>query len=87
MFDLELMRYFLGIKVSQNDQGIFICQSKYANDLLNRLKMTNVNPIPTPIALGLKISKDDKSPSVDATLFKRLVASPMYLTMTKPDIM
>ncbi|XP_059073348.1 secreted RxLR effector protein 161-like [Cryptomeria japonica] len=49
--------------------------------------MTNVNPTPTPIALGLKLSKDDKSPSIDATSFKRLVGSLMYLTATRSDIM
>jgi hypothetical protein len=87
MTDLGLMRYFLGMEVSQNDQGIFICQSKYANDLLKRFKMTNVNSAPTLVALGLKLSKDDQGPSVDATLFKRLVGSLMYLTSTRPDIM
>ena len=59
MTDLGLMRYFLGIQVTQNNQGIFICQSKYATDLLKRLKMTNVNSAPTPVALGLKLSKND----------------------------
>jgi hypothetical protein len=86
MTDLGLMKYFLGIEVSQNEQGIFICQSKYANDVLKRFKMANVNLAPTPIALGLKLSKDDKCSSVDATLFKRLVGSIMYLTTTRPNI-
>jgi hypothetical protein len=87
MTDLGLMKYFLGIEVTQNEQGIFICQSKYANDVLKRFKMENVNPTPTPVALGLKLSKNDESPSVDANLFKRLVGSLMYLTATRPDIM
>jgi hypothetical protein len=55
--------------------------------VLKIFKMANVNPVPTPIALGLKVSKNDKSPSLDATLFKRLVGSLMYLTATRPDIM
>ncbi|XP_059076754.1 secreted RxLR effector protein 161-like [Cryptomeria japonica] len=49
--------------------------------------MTNVNPAPTPIALGLKLSNDDQISRVDATLFKRLVGNLMYLTVTRPDIM
>ena len=87
MTDLGLMRYFLGIQVTQNDQGIFICQSKYATDLLKRFKMTNVNSAPTLVALGLKLSKNDESPNVDPTLFKRLVGSLLYLIATRPDIM
>ena len=49
--------------------------------------MTNVNSAPTPVALGLKLSKNDESPNVDPTLFKRLVGSLLYLTATRPDIM
>ena len=87
MTNLGFMRYFLGIQVTQNDQGIFICQSKYATDLLKRFKMTNVKSAPTPIALGLKLSKNDESPNVDPTLFKRRVCSLLYLTPKRPDIM
>jgi hypothetical protein len=55
--------------------------------VLKIFKMENVNLVPTPVALGLKVSKNDKSPSLDATLFKRLVGRLMYLTATRPDIM
>ena len=41
MTDVRLMKYFLGIEVTQNDKGIFICQSKYAKDVLKRFKLIN----------------------------------------------
>ncbi len=41
MTNLGLMRYFLGIEVNQNDKGIFISQSKYANVILKRFNMIN----------------------------------------------
>ena len=34
MTDQGMMKYFLGLEVTQNDQGIFICQHKYATDIL-----------------------------------------------------
>lgn len=39
MMDLGRMRYFLGIEVLQNNHGIFMCQRKYAHDVLNRFGM------------------------------------------------
>ena len=34
MNDLGLIKYFLGLEVTQTDKGIFICQHKYATDVL-----------------------------------------------------
>jgi hypothetical protein len=67
--------------------GIFISQSKYAHEILKRFNMMNSKATPTPVIIGLKLSKEDKGSKVDPTLFKRLVDSLMYLTMTRPDIM
>ncbi|GAU12447.1 hypothetical protein TSUD_229810 [Trifolium subterraneum] len=39
MTDIGRMRYFLGIEVLQNDNGIFICQQKYAFEILDRPDM------------------------------------------------
>ena len=39
MTNLGLMKYFLGIEVNQSEKGIFISQSKYANDILKRFNM------------------------------------------------
>jgi hypothetical protein len=44
MTDLGLMKYFLGIEVDQSDDGIFICQTKYANEVLKRFRMLNCKP-------------------------------------------
>jgi hypothetical protein len=87
MTGLCLMRYFLGIEVNQNEKGIFISQSKYANEILKRFNIMNCKEAPTPIVTGLKLSKDDKGSKVDSTLYKQLVGSIMYLTSTRPEIM
>jgi hypothetical protein len=39
MTDLGKMRYFLGIEVTQNEHGIFMCQEKYAKEILERFSM------------------------------------------------
>eukprot|EP01018_Ginkgo_biloba_P036522 Gb_16091 [translate_table: standard] len=86
MNDLSLMNYFLGIEVTQNSDGTFISQEKYANDILKRFKMQNNKAVITPISMGVKLSKEDERRKVDSTLYKSLVGSLMYLTETRPDI-
>jgi hypothetical protein len=81
MTDLGLMKYFLGIEVDQSDDGIFICQTKYENEVLKRFRMLNCKPATTPMATGTKLSKDDVGSYVDPTLYKKLVGSLMYLTV------
>jgi hypothetical protein len=87
MTDLGLMKYFLGIEVDQSDDGIFICQTNYANEVLKSFRMLNCKPVATPMATDIKLNKYDEGSYVDPTLYKRLVGIFMYLTTTKPDIM
>ena len=86
MTNLGLMKYFLGIEVKQNENGIFISQEKYANDILKRFNMLKCKSTPTPIVMGMKLSQDEKGSNVNPTLYKKLVGSLMYLTATRPDI-
>nr|GEV80828.1 retrovirus-related Pol polyprotein from transposon TNT 1-94 [Tanacetum cinerariifolium] len=87
MTDIGLMSYYLGIKVKQTDEGIFICQERYANEILNRFGMDKCNPVGTPIEHKVNPSKHDGGKVVDSTLFKCLVGSLRYSTCTRPDIL
>lgn len=49
--------------------------------------MDSLVPCSTPMEVNLKLSKDDGSEEVDASLYRSLVGSPMYLTETRPDLM
>jgi len=87
MTDLGNMRYFLGIEVLQNTNGIFVCQRKYAHEILIRFNMVECNPVKNPIVPGMKLSRTDTRPKADATLYKQAVGSLMYLIATRPDLM
>jgi len=87
MTDLGQMRFFLGIEVIQRSDGIFICQRKYATEVLNRFGIENYNSVCNPILPGQKIGKDENGTKVDATLYNQIVVSLMYLTATRPDLM
>ena len=53
MKDLGTMIYFLGMEVYQGNNEIFICETKYAHDMLNKFDILDCNPSPTPIAHGV----------------------------------
>ncbi|XP_025015733.2 uncharacterized protein LOC112536986 [Ricinus communis] len=87
MSDLGRMRYFLGVEVIQNSKGIFMCQRKYAREVLARFGMFDSKSVGNPIVPGTRLSKDEKGTKIDSTMFKQVVGSLMYLTVTRPDIM
>lgn len=70
-----------------NDKRIFICQCKYANDVLKRFRMINYNPTSTLIETSTKLNKEDTTSYIDASIFRKLVGNLMYLTTTRLDIM
>ena len=55
--------------------------------MLSRFGMENCNAIKSPIVQGIRLSKNDAGTKVDATLFKQVVGSLMYLIVTQPDLM
>lgn len=87
MTDMGLLRYFLGIEVDQNKNGIFISQAKYVNEVLVRFNMQDSKATITPIVMGLKLSKEDSNKNFDPCMYKSMVGNLMYLTATRPDIM
>lgn len=86
MTDLDLIRYFLGIQVTQSEEGIFISQGKYIEELLKKYRMTDCKPTETPMGTNEKLSKEDGAQKVDASTYRSLVGSLIYLTNTRPDI-
>jgi transposase InsO family protein len=86
MTDLGLLHYYLGIEVTQNPNFIFISQKKYIGELLCRFGMQDCNPVSTPMEQNLKISSNEGNDFEDATKYRQLVGSLIYLTTTRPDI-
>eukprot|EP00253_Pinus_taeda_P014032 PITA_14032 len=87
MTDLGFLRYFLGIKVDQSENGVFISQVKYVEAVLKRFNMQNNKATVTPTVMELKLTKDDNSKDFHPKLYKSIVGNLMYLTTTRPDIM
>jgi hypothetical protein len=51
-FEMSMMgelKYFLGFQIKQLQEGTFICQTKYIQDILKKFGMKNAKPIKTPM--------------------------------------
>jgi hypothetical protein len=86
MKDLGMMHYFLGLEVWQKPDEIFLCQGKYAVEILKRFDMMDCKSMPTPMVTNLKLLSDTSSETVDVTMYRQMIGSLMYLTNTRPDI-
>nr|GEW39729.1 retrovirus-related Pol polyprotein from transposon TNT 1-94 [Tanacetum cinerariifolium] len=80
------MSFFLGLQVSQSPRGIFINQSKFALEILKKLRMDSCDSVDTPMVDRLKLDEDLLWISVDQTYFRSMVGSLMYLTASIPDL-
>ncbi|GAU13081.1 hypothetical protein TSUD_173810 [Trifolium subterraneum] len=82
--DLE---YFLGIEVKQlPDKSLLLTQSKYIKDLLVKTNMVDCKPINTPMMSSCKLSKVGSAGMSDTTLYRSVVGSLQYATITRPEI-
>jgi hypothetical protein len=86
MKDLSLMHYFLGLEVCQSPERIFLNQGKYTVEILKRFDMLECKPMNTPMEAKLKLMVDTSSDLIDATLYRQIIGSLMYLTNTIPNI-
>jgi hypothetical protein len=84
--DLGLMHYFLGMQVWQEEGRIMLSQTKYALDVLKKFNMSDCKPSNTPCEARLKLSANSTQKKVDTKLYRQLVGSLFYLTITRPDI-
>lgn len=86
MKDLGSLHYFLGIEVHKNADGLLLTQSKYIHSVLDRTNMLDCKPSSTPVNYGGHLSILDGNPLPDPSVFRQVVWSLQYLTLTRPDI-
>ncbi|GKD98705.1 ribonuclease H-like domain-containing protein [Tanacetum coccineum] len=83
--DLGPLNYFLGISATRTTSGLYLSQSKYASEILERDCMLNYNPCRT-LADSEKKLGPEGTPVLDPTLYRSLARALQYLTFTRPDL-
>eukprot|EP00253_Pinus_taeda_P004962 PITA_04962 len=86
MKDLGLLHYFLALEIWQRSDRLFVSQGKYAREILEKLNMHGCKPVETPLPGGWRKEDATSVEAVDATVYRQLVGSLMYLINTQPDI-
>jgi hypothetical protein len=82
MKDLGSLSYFLGLEVSFDQNGYYLSQAKYDSDLLSRAGLTNCKIVDSPLKTNVKLRATDGELLSYATLYRQLVGSLIYLTVT-----
>ncbi|GKF80228.1 hypothetical protein Tco_0238830, partial [Tanacetum coccineum] len=81
------LTFFLGLQVTQKDDGIFISQDKHVEEILKKFGFSIVKTSSTPIETSKPLLKDAEAEDVDVHLYKSMIGSLMYLIASRPDIM
>ncbi|GKF63663.1 retrovirus-related pol polyprotein from transposon TNT 1-94, partial [Tanacetum coccineum] len=87
MSSMGKLTFFLGLQVHQKEDGIFISQDKYVDEILRKFNYTDVKSASTLVDLEKPLVKDGGGTDVDEHLYRSMIRSLMYLTTSRPDIM
>ena len=77
-FEMSLMgelNYFLGLQVNQMKKDIYLHQSKYTKDLLDKYNMSGSKAARTPMSSTLSLDKDQSGKSVNQKEFRGMIGS------------
>nr|GEV36594.1 hypothetical protein [Tanacetum cinerariifolium] len=67
-------------------QAPHACQSKYASEIVKQYGLTSTDSVDTLMIKNKKLDKDLQGKPVDATLYRVMIGSLMYLTANRPDL-
>jgi hypothetical protein len=89
-FEMSMMgklKYFLRFQVNHLQEGTFISQTKYIQDILTKFGMKDAKPIKTPMGTNGHLDLDMGGKSVDQKVYRSMIGSLLYLCASRPVIM
>jgi hypothetical protein len=84
--DLGNINYFLGVEVLHAPQGLFLSQRRYILDLLKKSNMLGAKTVTSPMSSSKPLSQFDGEAFHDPSLYRSIVGSLQYLSLTRPYI-
>lgn len=86
MRDLGMLKYFLGIEVARSPTGIFLCQRKYALDIISEVGLLGAKPASFPLEHNHNLALADGAFLSRPESYRRLVGRLIYLSVTRPEL-
>ncbi|KAK6163483.1 hypothetical protein DH2020_000347 [Rehmannia glutinosa] len=78
--------YVLGLEARRTHKCLYLSQTKYTHDLLEKTHMVDCKPTATPLCPSHKLSLGDNLPFDQPSLYRNTIGALQYLTVTRPGI-
>nr|GEV14650.1 hypothetical protein [Tanacetum cinerariifolium] len=88
-FKMSMMRHMSfveGLQISLRPKGIFLNQSKYAFEIIQKYGLLTSNSVDTHMVEKNKLDEDLQGTPIDSTLYHGMIGSLMYLTSNRPEL-
>ncbi|VFQ88679.1 unnamed protein product [Cuscuta campestris] len=72
--------------LERTSHGLFLTQTQFIYDILERAGMTSCKPVSTPVDTREKLSATVSPSAPDPSLYRSIVGALQYLTFTRPDV-
>ena len=80
------LNHFFRLQICQQEFGIFISQSKYAKNLVEKFGLESTSSVRTPMSPNVKLTIDLLGKNIDLSLYRSIIGRLLYLTTSRPDI-
>lgn len=80
------MKFFLGLQIGKRMMEFLQNRSKFTKNLVLKFEITQSKPLDTPIRTSEKVNKDAEGKDVDTKMYKSMIGSLIYLTISRPGI-
>lgn len=86
MKDLGRIHYSVGIAATHTPQGLFLSQSKYAQEIIACAGMSSCKPVTTPVDSKGKLNRSFGDSCNNPTLYQSFAKALQYLSFIRTDI-